>query len=231
MASFYKNFYCLRLFFSIAIEMISKSLVIDASTITFQVGMLEGNQFTTFSSSSDDTLSGFFSILSPFINHPHWDEIIFCEGPGKLMGIRSTLLFTRIFKIIHPYIRIYSYSTLVFVDRIRHCLPLPPESLLCAPKNNEECYIFEHNQIFSTKHEALQQRKEAIHCIATHHRKSSNKWPNLIKYHLEDHGHVLRTIMTPNETVQTAYDPHNEYKKNGIQNVHKSPQNHTEARP
>jgi hypothetical protein len=195
--------------------MVLKSLVIDAATITFQAGILEGNQFIAFSSSSDDTLSGFFSILSLFINNFHWDEIIFCEGPGKLIGIRLTLMFIRIFKIIHPRVRIYSYGTLAFVDCIRHSLSLPPESLLCVPKNNGQYYIFERNQTFPVGREALPWQKRPIHCLTTHHREPLDPIFTPVKYHLKDHADALRMIITPNEAIETAYDPHNEYKKTG----------------
>jgi hypothetical protein len=190
-----------------------KSLVIDASTVTVQAGVLEGDRFVAFSSSTNDTLSGFFSTLSPFLNDFHYNEIIFCEGPGKLIGIHSTLMFTRIAKIIHPHIRIYSYSTLAFIDRIRHYLSLPPEGLLCASKNNMQYYIFDNNQISLVEDEVLQRRKEPIYCLSTHHRKSLNHSLIPIKYNLKNHADVLRTIITPNEAIETAYDPQNEYKK------------------
>ncbi|MDR2371952.1 MAG: hypothetical protein LBD60_02280 [Puniceicoccales bacterium] len=189
------------------------SLVIDTSTILHQVGILEGNQFTTFSSSGNDTLAGFFSILSTFLNNFHYSEIIFCEGPGKLLGIRSTLMFARIAKIIHPHIRIYSYSNLVFVDRIRNRLALPPGSLICVPRNNGQYYIFDGNQITLVRDEELRCHQKPIYCLSIHHRESSNHALIPMTYGLGNHADILRTIITPNEAAETPYYSQNEYKK------------------
>jgi hypothetical protein len=193
--------------------MASESLVIDTSTVLHQVGILTGNQFSAFSSSTDDTLSGFFATLSPFLNNFRYSEIIFCEGPGKLLGIRSTLMFTRIAKIVHPHIRIYSYSNLVFVDRIRNRLTLPSESPICVPKSNGQYYIFDGNQITLVGDEVLQCSPKPIHCLSIHHREPPNRAFISMTYDLGNHADVLRTIITPNETIETPYDSQNEYKK------------------
>jgi hypothetical protein len=189
------------------------SLVIDASTVLHQVGSLEGNQFTTFSSSANDTLAGFFSILSPFLNNFHYSEIIFCEGPGKLLGIRSALMFTRIAKIVHPHIRIYSYSNLVFVDRIRNRLALPLGTPICVPKNNGQYYIFDDNQITLVGDEALRCHQTPIYCLSIHHRNPLNHAFIPITYDLGNHADMLQTIIIPNEAVETPYDSQNEYRK------------------
>jgi hypothetical protein len=189
------------------------SLVIDTSTVLHQAGILEGNRFIAFSSSEDDTLAGFFSILSPFLNNFHCGEIIFCEGPGKLLGIRSALMFTRIAKIVHPHIRTYSYGNLVLVDRIRNRLALPLGSPICVPKNNGQYYIFDGNQMTLVGYEALRSHQSPIHCLSTHHRGSPNRALIPMTYNLRNHADILRTIITPNETAETPYDPQNEYKK------------------
>ncbi|MDR2812443.1 MAG: hypothetical protein LBB05_01465 [Puniceicoccales bacterium] len=189
-----------------------KSLVIDASTVVYQVGTLEGNRFTAFASSTDDTLPKFFSILSPFLNHFHYQEIIFCEGPGKLLGIHSTLMFSRIAKIIHPHIRIYSYSTLALAAYMRNRLSLPSESLFCVPRNSTQYYVFDNNSIVFAENEILQRQKAPAYCLTTH-RGTLNRAFIAITYDLRDYADILRTIIRPNEAVETIYDPQNEYKK------------------
>jgi hypothetical protein len=99
------------LFFSIYRDMSSQSLVIDVATNVFQVGILERDHFAEYYYSHNTTLVEFFFLLQSVFK-PNFQEIIFCRGPGKLIGIRATLMFVRILKIMQPTIRIYAYDTL-----------------------------------------------------------------------------------------------------------------------
>ncbi|MDR1590819.1 MAG: hypothetical protein LBR92_02365 [Puniceicoccales bacterium] len=189
-----------------------QSLVIEASTAVHQIGVLEGDRFATFFSSTEGTLMGFFSILSQFSSDFHYDEIIFCEGPGQMLGIRSAIMFTRIAKIIHPHIRTYTYNNLVLVDRIRNRLLLPIEGLLCVRKGQTQHYIFEDDHIFPINNETLWCRTNPIYRLATHHHEMPDR-ALPITYDLRNHGDILRTVITPNEAIETTYDSQNEYKK------------------
>jgi hypothetical protein len=97
-------------FFSIYRNMLSKSLVIDAATNLFQVGILEKDRFVEYYCSRNSTLVGFFSLLRSVFK-ADFREVIFCRGPGKLIGIRGTLMFLRILKVMQPAIKIYAYDT------------------------------------------------------------------------------------------------------------------------
>ncbi|MDR3317437.1 MAG: hypothetical protein LBS71_01375 [Puniceicoccales bacterium] len=190
-----------------------KSLIIDASTAVFQAGILKGDRFSNFSSSINDTLGGFFALITPFADDLDVEEIIFCEGPGKLLGIRATIMFTRILTVAHPLIYTYSYNTLALVDKMRAILNISPEGTICVPKNNTQYYILEGTQISLTDYEGLQLQRKPIYCLATHHRALKNHDLIPIQYNLEAHGNILRGIIVANKVIETAYDPQNEYKK------------------
>jgi hypothetical protein len=193
--------------------MASRSLVIDASTVVFQAGILEGDRFSTFSATKDDTLAGFFPLLAPFLKDFRCDEIIFCEGPGKLIGIRTTLMLVHILKIVHPHSRIYSYDALVLANRIRNRLSVPAEGLICASKSSAQYYIFEDGHITVVDTEHLRCRKNPLYCLATHHRETTAFPVIPLTYDLRDHIDFLPTIIAPNPAISTAYDPLNDYKK------------------
>lgn len=193
--------------------MASKSLLIDTATVVFQAGVLEGDRFLAFFSSINDTLPGFFTLVAPLVSDFDFDEIIFCEGPGKTVGIRLALMFTRIFRTIHPRVRTYSYGTFALIDRIRAALLPDAAGLVCIPKNTTQFYISEGNRITLADHNALQSRKKTIYCLETQPLKSAHRDMIFVKYNLENHATTLRQIITPNGTIETAYDPQNDYKK------------------
>ncbi|MDR2807353.1 MAG: hypothetical protein LBB11_04345 [Puniceicoccales bacterium] len=94
------------------------SLIIDASTVLFQAGILKERAFIIFDATSENTLSGFFKLVTPLFRDFAFDEVIFSEGPGRLRGIRSTLMLVRVLKVIHPSIKIYSYNNLMLAYKI-----------------------------------------------------------------------------------------------------------------
>jgi hypothetical protein len=56
----------------------------------------------------------------------------------------------------------------------------------------------------------LQWRKEPIYCLSRHYRKSLNHILILINYKLTNYADVHRTIMTPINAIEKAYDSQNE---------------------
>ena len=90
----------------------SLSLVIDASTRIFQVGIIENGEFIDFHTTEDCTLNGLFEILGNVISKYKFSSVIYCEGPGLTFGIRSTLMFLRILKLTNPAMKIFSYTNL-----------------------------------------------------------------------------------------------------------------------
>ncbi|MDR1435176.1 MAG: hypothetical protein LBI77_02105 [Puniceicoccales bacterium] len=219
------------------------SLLVDASTALFQGGVLEADRFSTFQFSPNDTLVGFFNFIAPIFNASAFDEIIFCEGPGKLIGIRATLMFTRVLKVIHPHIKIYSYNTLALAQRILNGhmsknrrnvsnfsddygenndpQKLPKnnknttvrENFICVRKNTTQYYIFQDNQIRSIDRRALESLGKRIHLIITQRDEAEDPLFIPLPYSLESYGTIIREIITENEAVESAYDPQNEYVK------------------
>lgn len=101
-----------------------KSLVVDASTNVFQAGILEEDHFLEFFSTTDDTLTGFFDLLLQTIKSSVFEEVIFCQGPGKLLGIRATLMFVQVLKIVRPELSVRVYNSLALANKIQNPLPL-----------------------------------------------------------------------------------------------------------
>jgi hypothetical protein len=210
---FYKNFYCIGINFSDFQGMASKSLVIDTATVIFQAGVLEGDHFLTFSSSINNTLPGFFTLMAPLVDGWDFDEIIFCDGPGKTAGIRLALMFTRIFKITRPQIRTYSYSTFALIDRIRTALFPDAAGLICIPKNATQFYISEGNQVTLVDYDTLRSQGKPLFCLETQPLKLAHRDMTFVKYNLQNYATVLRQIIASNNTIETPYDPQNNYKK------------------
>jgi hypothetical protein len=223
--------------------MSSPSLLVDASTVLFQGGILETDRFLTFQSSPDDTLDGFFNFIEPIFNAFDFDGVIFCEGPGKLIGIRATLMFTRLFKVLHPRSKIYSYNTLTLAERIlgvhasknkeniskfsgdcgesngpqklliNDKSTATRENLVCVRKNTTQYYILQDNQIRSIDRATLESLGKRIYLIATRRDEMEDPLFIPLSYALENYGTIIREIITQNEAVETAYDPQNEYVK------------------
>lgn len=166
-----------------------------------------------FSSSTEGTLTGFFATLSQFLNNFYYSEIIFCEGPGQLLGIRSALMFTRIAKIIHPHTRTYAYSNLALLDRIRNRLSLSTEGILCVRRNRTQHYIFEDGHIFSIDDAALRHRTTPIYRLVTQRHETPDPLFIPVTYDSRDHTDILRTVITPHDATEIIYDSQNEYKK------------------
>lgn len=109
-----------RNFFVMYGAMVLRSLVIDAASRIFQVGTIENGHFIEFLSSEDHTVIGLFNLLEQIISENKFSEVIFCEGPGKTIGIRATLMFLRILKIVQPQMKIYSYTSLELAYKMRN---------------------------------------------------------------------------------------------------------------
>lgn len=104
--------------------MVTRSLVVDAATNLFQAGILCDGRFVDFFLTDEDNLTGFFDMLKKVVRSEPFDRIIFCQGPGKLLGVRATLMFVRIMKIIRPELSIFSYDSLSMAHKLRNPLPL-----------------------------------------------------------------------------------------------------------
>ncbi|MDR1366299.1 MAG: hypothetical protein LBJ13_00075 [Puniceicoccales bacterium] len=222
--------------------MSSQSLVIDAATNVFQVGILEKDHFAEYYYSHDNTLIEFFSLLRSVFK-PNFQEIIFCRGPGKLIGIRATLMFVRILKIMQPAIKIYAYDALSFAygvlkrnisgeivqkkseNRSEEELVLPHRILNDSVienhflPNDMVCLRKNSTQyyLYQNGKIALVQRNElgqrAIYCVLTRQGEECDSPLIPMEYYLKDNGEVIRENMSPNNTIATEFDPENNYKQ------------------
>jgi hypothetical protein len=241
-----------------------KSLVIDASTNAFQAGILEEDRFVDYRFSDEDTLVGFFAMLTPITKGFQFEEVIFCQGPGKLIGIRATVMFLRVLQIAHPDIKIYSYSNLALAHKIRNPLLLDElqirdaaqdkkwknftkklsdadeldaiafkrslkkekpvsdstpsrhhlfEDLVCVRKNRTHYYMYFNEGVALVARDELELQHGPIYCLETNHDELFDSTLIPMKYNLEECGAIIRSIISPNDDVETEFDPQNEYEK------------------
>ncbi|MDR2200502.1 MAG: hypothetical protein LBN94_00080 [Puniceicoccales bacterium] len=185
-----------------------KILLIDAATNLFQTGIFQNNQWLFFRSSSEDNLAGFFKLIKPIFEKFTPSRVIFCEGPGKLIGIRSTLMLLRIFKMIHPRLQIDSYTSLALAHHIDGS-----SSSVCVAKNRDQYYVFQDNRIGLVDRKTLSALGRPIHCLETQRNLQPDGDFISVKYDLQAHVQAIQDFAIPNESITTAYDPQDEYKK------------------
>jgi tRNA A37 threonylcarbamoyladenosine modification protein TsaB len=216
-----------------------KSLLIDTSTNVFQIGVLKENYFLDFFSSNDNALPDFFSLLTPILDNYTFEEVIFCQGPGKLIGIRTALMFLRVLKIIHPEIKIYSYNNLSLAHKILNPLPVNVpkidlltenstenvsritfvtqysmrEKIVCVRKNRSQYYVYSKGEIVIVDRKNLEMYGNPIYCLVTHDNVLLDATLIPMKYDLKECAEIIRSITSPSDAIETKFDPQGEYKK------------------
>lgn len=129
----------------------SLSLVIDASTNIFQVGIMGEKEFIDFNTTENCTLNGLFELLDNFVSKYKFTYVIYCEGPGHTLGIRSTLMFLRILAISNPTIQIFSYTNLELAYKMQN--PIDYSDVLnnvdTTDTNNLNTYQYDEEELAS----------------------------------------------------------------------------------
>jgi tRNA threonylcarbamoyladenosine biosynthesis protein TsaB len=93
----------------------SNVLVIDAASALIQVGFLSTGGEARWSSSAEESGVGIFQCLESLRIAPlDAGTIIFCEGPGSVLGIRTAAMAIRTWGVMRPA-RVLSYLSLALV--------------------------------------------------------------------------------------------------------------------
>lgn len=143
-----------------------QALVIDASTNRFQAGILNDDRFVEFFATEDATVHGFFTLLEDiFAAQPTFQRVIFCQGPGKLLGIRMALMFVRVLKMTRPELAVFSYESLALAHKIRNPLAL---NIDLNPVEDEESVlkIMTEEEADADEIDALEFRKSLRNAVS-----------------------------------------------------------------
>ncbi|HVZ65455.1 MAG TPA: hypothetical protein VG936_12855 [Lacunisphaera sp.] len=107
-------------------------LVLDAASQQFQAGLLRENHPSLWELTEADASTAIFTCASALFEDSglcvrDLGAILYCEGPGSMLGIRSVAMAIRAWGILAP-LAIYSYQSLAVAARFawRSC---PPRSL------------------------------------------------------------------------------------------------------
>lgn len=90
-------------------------LLLDAASQLIQVGLFDGDSQPRWATSSEEAGRGLFGCIEEL--SPELDKIaafVFCEGPGSILGIRTTATAIRIWNVLHDR-PVYSYGSLNLV--------------------------------------------------------------------------------------------------------------------
>ncbi|HEY4299831.1 MAG TPA: peptidase M22 [Candidatus Didemnitutus sp.] len=94
-------------------------LVLDASSTRVQVGVLRRDGPPVWQSSNDDAGRGLFAGTSACLDAAGIEidavgAFVFCEGPGSMLGIRTTAMAIRIWQVLRPR-PVFRYSSLILL--------------------------------------------------------------------------------------------------------------------
>ncbi len=90
-------------------------LVMDAASARIQVGLVAAEETTRWACSNHEAGRGVFECVEALgIDQASIGALVFCAGPGSILGIRTTAMLVRTWNILHPRSS-YSYSSLNLV--------------------------------------------------------------------------------------------------------------------
>lgn len=90
-------------------------LLLDAASTHVQVGWLEPGKSARWASADDEAgVAVFRAIAQLGVAPPTAGALIFCEGPGSILGIRTTAIALRTWCVLQPR-PVFSYSSLAVV--------------------------------------------------------------------------------------------------------------------
>lgn len=99
------------------------SLIIDTATPLTQVGVLSNGTWLSYYSSGTSPLEALFEGINTCLTAMHTkmpdlSAIIYCEGPGSVLGGRITTMALTTWRQLHPAIKLFSYNSLEACKRI-----------------------------------------------------------------------------------------------------------------
>ncbi len=108
-------------------------LLIDAASARVQVGMLGPGTSARWASAEEEAGTGLFRCLEQLGVDPDLPAAFaFCEGPGSLLGIRTTAMAIRTWLALRPR-PVFAYQSLAIVA---HALARPHVSVISDARRN-----------------------------------------------------------------------------------------------
>ncbi|MEO6244682.1 MAG: peptidase M22 [Opitutaceae bacterium] len=90
-------------------------LLIDAASATIQVGLLGADGIESWATSPEESGIGIFKSATQLAIVPaSIDAFVYCEGPGSVLGIRTSAMALRTWCMLKPR-PIYAYTSLAVV--------------------------------------------------------------------------------------------------------------------
>ncbi|MCF7688339.1 MAG: peptidase M22 [Cephaloticoccus sp.] len=114
-------------------------LVLDAASSRIQVGLLSSGESPRWAQSDTEAGRGLFTCVEELGLNPNGAAaLVFCEGPGSILGIRTTAMTVRTWNIMlaRP---IYSYSSL---NLVAHAINRPDAAIIAdARRESWHCQV------------------------------------------------------------------------------------------
>jgi tRNA threonylcarbamoyladenosine biosynthesis protein TsaB len=93
-------------------------LILDASASLVQVGLVGPGSSRWETSSEEAGVAVFAGVEKLGVNFDALAALVFCEGPGSILGIRTTAAALRAWQVLRPK-PIYAYSSLALLSAAR----------------------------------------------------------------------------------------------------------------
>lgn len=91
------------------------ALVFDTAASTVQVGVLRADGSSRWETSTEEAGTGLFRCLARLAMEPRDAGcILFCEGPGSVLGIRTAAMAIRTWHVLNP-LPVYAYNSLALL--------------------------------------------------------------------------------------------------------------------
>jgi len=189
------------------------SLVIDASSLNVQVGILKEKQWISFSENNIPALESIFTSVRHCLYETNLElkdinRLMYCEGPGSTLGIRLSSMACQTWaRLSNTTIITFSFNNLYAIAKIikeeykdiKYPIAIVSESI----ENRWHCLMILKEDDFSEKIKELtitEIEKLNIPLFAPPPKKSTFSLEHKrIHYSLKPYPFILEELITPNE--------------------------------
>lgn len=120
----------------------SSLLLLDAASSRIQVGLLSCQHEARWASADTEAGAGIFECIDQLgINPARATAILFCAGPGSILGIRTSAMAIRTWNMLSPR-PIYSYYSLELIAAAHH----EPKASIIADARRERWHCQTHGE-------------------------------------------------------------------------------------
>ena len=198
----------------------STYLLLDAATPTTQVGLLHEGAFTAFSSTDEAPLASLFTQAQSLMKEHNLgleslSGLIYCQGPGSILGVRLTLMAIRTWKRTHPHLQCYTYNSLALGSALVSETHTSEAFTFIAPGRQQRWHTLNNNQQKEIPADALGSLTGPIYTLPQ--RKKSFCLPtdtHIIDYDLASHAKLFNKegLLTLTDAPETFNQTEATYK-------------------